>query len=315
MSPEYPTCNTPVVLIAFNRPELTRVVFERIASVRPKRLLVVADGPRPSRAGEAELCRRVRDIATNVTWPCQVQTCFSEINLGCKRRVISGLNWVFDNVEEAIVLEDDVLPDISFFRFCDELLVRYRGDSRISMISAFNVVETEVPNDWSYYYSKLTHIWGWATWRDSWRRYDENLARWPEIKRAGLMNSLFPNGKQRQFWTSIFDRMHSGTGPDTWDFQWAYTNLMSHTLSIVPRVNLVRNIGFGPDATHTKDPDDGPALQAKTLPFPLIHPAAMGSIEHLDELDGKICGNQPMSFTRRIARELKRSLLGRGSSH
>jgi hypothetical protein len=129
------------------------------------------------------------------------------------------------------------------------------------------------------------------------------------------MNSLFPNGKQRQFWTSIFDVMHNGTGPDTWDFQWAYTNLMSHALSIVPRVNLLENIGFGPDATHTKSADDGPILEAKTLAFPLIHPAAMTSIEHLDELDGKRCGNQPMTLTRRIARRLQRAFRGRGSSH
>ena len=184
-------CKTPVVFIVFNRPQHTEAVFRRIAQARPPCLLVVADGPRPNKPGEAALCAKVRQIATQVDWPCEVLTNFSDVNLGCGMGPISGLNWAFEKVEEAIILEDDILPDVSFFRFCDEMLERFRNDSRISMITGFNVVQDHVPMDWSYYYSQITHCWGWATWRRSWARYDQHLKHWPAVKAAGLMREYF----------------------------------------------------------------------------------------------------------------------------
>jgi hypothetical protein len=305
---EIARCNVPIVFIVFNRPDHTRAVFQRIAAVRPPRLLLIADGPRNTRPAEGESCFQVRQIVKEVDWPCEVSTNFAEENLGCRKRIVTGLNWAFSQVEEAIILEDDIAPDPSFFRFCEEMLIRYRGDSTISMITGFNIVEDHSPQDWSYFYSKLTHIWGWATWRNSWQRYDEHLRDWPAIKAAGLMRQYFRLPEQQRFWTWIFDQMHAGRGPDTWDYQWFYTNLIHNALSITPRVNLIENIGFGPEATHTTDIDAAPGLKAGTLTFPLIHPPAVTDILELDELDGKRSGSFIPSLHQRALRKARRLL-------
>ena len=301
-------CETPIVVVIFNRPKHTEVVFRRIAQVRPGRLLIVADGPRADKSGEVKLCERVRQIATQVDWPCKVLTNFADANMGCRKRVITGLNWAFEQVEEAIILEDDILPDVSFFRFCDEMLARFRNDSRISMITGFNITDDRLDRPWSYFYSRLTHIWGWATWRRSWVRYDEHLSGWPAIKATGLMRELFERPEQCRFWTDVFDVMHKGTGPDTWDYQWAYTNLINHVLSITPRTNLIENIGFGPEATHTRRAEEVPSVQAGSLPFPLIHPPAMVPLRKIDELDSKLSGHWVPGLLKRAIRKLKRSL-------
>lgn len=311
-------CQTPVVFIVFNRPEHTGAVFSRIAQVRPSRLLVIADGPRADRFGEAAICERVRSIATQVDWRCEILTNFSDINMGCRRRVISGLNWAFDQVEEAIILEDDILPDVSFFRFCEEMLVRFRYDSRISMITGFNIVNDHLPKQWSYSYSQLTHIWGWATWRQSWASYDEHLSEWPSIKAAGLMQELFVLPEQSRFWTHIFDEMYNGTGPDTWDYQWVYTNMVHHRLSVAPRINLIENMGFGVGATHTHRVEDAPSVTAGTLSFPLIHPPAMIPLRRMDELDGRLSKNCIPGLPERAIRKLKyafsKAIAGRGGA-
>lgn len=299
---------TPVVLIVFNRPEQTEIVFRRIAQVRPARLLVIADGPRSARLGEAELCAKVRHIATRVDWNCEILTNFSDVNMGCRRRIVSGLNWAFEQVEKAIILEDDILPDITFFRFCEEMLTRFQDDSRISMITGFNIVQDHVNTPWSYFYSRLTHIWGWATWRRSWARYDEHLSQWPAIRAAGLMPEFFQRPEQRRFWTAIFDKMHQGTGPDTWDYQWAYTNLIHHALAVTPRVNLIENIGFGAEATHTRRTEDAPALAVGTMSFPLLHPPAMVPLRKMDELDGRLSGSTIPGLPKRALRRVKRAL-------
>ncbi len=195
------TFETPVVLFVFNRPHTTRRVFEAIAQVRPARLLLVADGPRQDKAGEAEACQQVREIVSHVDWPCDVSTNFAESNLGCQERVISGLDWVFSLVEEAIILEDDCLPDLSFFPFCQELLERYRGDSRIAYITGTNLVEKYLNTDESYFFSQIGGIWGWATWRSEWQRYDRHLEDWPELRKRKCSQKIFDQPKAVTYWT------------------------------------------------------------------------------------------------------------------
>ncbi len=265
---------TPIVLIAFNRPEPTKRVFEVIARVRPSRLLVIADGPRPDRPGESELCAEVRQIVSDVDWPCKVDTNFAAENMGCRRRVISGLNWVFSLVEEAIILEDDCLADQSFFRYCAELLERYRENRQIGLIAGFNYEGTFRHPD-SYYFSPLVPIWGWATWRRSWQQYDEHMEGWPEAKRNGMLERLFPNKRVVAYWEAIFDRMHNGTGPNTWDYQWVYTCWSRNWLNVLPAKNVVQNIGFGQDATHTTNLDPIATIRADSMDFPLHHPATV----------------------------------------
>jgi hypothetical protein len=276
--------NTPIVFCVFNRPSPTRTVFQAIAKARPLRLLLVADGPREDRPGEGNLCREVREIIQRVDWPCEVSANFADRNLGCRERIISGLNWAFDLVEEAIILEDDCLPHPSFFPFCQELVERYREDSRVAMISGDNFVGKPLPNGYSYYFSRMTHIWGWATWRRSWARYDRHLRDWPEIRSANLLAEVFDDPRLVRYWTARFDEMHDDTGPDTWDYQWTYTNLVNNVLCITPRVNMVTNIGFGKEATHTVNPDKRMILEAHPIDQPLRHPPCLIPLRSMDRI-------------------------------
>jgi hypothetical protein len=273
---------TPVVFCVFNRPVPTRTVFDAIARARPVKLLIVADGPRKDRPGDAGLCQTVREIVQQVNWPCEVLTNFAEDNLGCRVRIISGLNWAFTLVDEAIILEDDCLPDPSFFPFCEELLERYRGDSRIAMISGDKFSPQPLRTAYSYYFSQMTHIWGWATWKSAWARYDRHLQRWPELKAANMLSEVFDDPVMARYWTDRFDEMHNDTGPNTWDYQWMYTNLIHNALSITPRVNMVTNIGFGPDSTHTAQANKAWVLPACPLNSPLHHPPSILPMRSLD---------------------------------
>lgn len=277
--------NTPVAFLVFNRPETTRRVFAAIQAAQPARLLVIADGPRPGHPTDSRNCEEVRSIVSNVTWPCQIETNFAAENLGCRPRVISGLEWVFSLVEEAIILEDDCLPDPSFFPFCAELLARYRDDARIAMIAGTNPIDGEYSLPSSYYFSRISHIWGWATWRSAWARYDQYLEAWPELKASNLLAQIFDDKVTVRYFSAIFDAMHAGTGPNTWDYQWFYTNLFQNSLAIVPKKNLVTNIGFGPDSTHTTSNKYELSFPSSNMSFPLQHPPAVVPITSLDRLD------------------------------
>jgi hypothetical protein len=276
------TLQVPVAFIVFNRPGTTQRVFDAIGAARPAKLLLIADGPRENKGGEAEACRQVRDIVSHVDWPCEVFTNFAEGNLGCQERVISGLNWVFSLVEEAIILEDDCLPDPSFFPFCRELLERYRGDSRIAYISGCNLVGEYLDTEDSYFFSQIGGIWGWATWRSEWQRYDQHLEDWPELRGKKMLSEIFDQPKTAAYWTHIFDSMHEKSGPNTWDHQWLYTGLKNHSLVAVSSVNLIANIGFGEGATHTVAADSRLAPAVTAIKLPLIHPSSLIPRRSLD---------------------------------
>jgi hypothetical protein len=266
------TLRTPVAFIIFNRPEVTQRVFAEIAKAQPPKLLVVGDGPRKARAGEAERVAAARDIIRQVDWPCDVLCNYSDINLGCKARVSSGLDWVFEQVPEAIILEDDCLPDQSFFRFCEDLLDRYRADQRIGMISGDNFQFGREYNEDSYYFSKYTHIWGWASWRDRWvKEYDVDIKTWPKIRDASTLANFLEDQKEVAFWSALFDKAYLKQ-IDTWDYQWTLTNWSKGRLTILPSVNLISNIGFSADATHTVSASRFANLPVRSIDFPLRHP-------------------------------------------
>ena len=243
---------TPVVFIIFNRPDTTSRVFAEIAKARPPKLLVIADGPRANHPDDAEKCAAVRAIVDNVDWDCEVLTNYSNVNLGCKRRVSSGLDWVFDIVEEAIILEDDCLPHPTFFQFCEELLEKYRDDERIAMISGNNFLVGKKRTEYSYYFSRYTHIWGWASWRRAWDNYDVDMKLWPEIRDGGWLDDLLDNKKGVWYWNYIFQNVYKGK-IDSWDYQWTFSCWIQSAMTIIPTVNLVSNIGFGSGAVHTKE--------------------------------------------------------------
>jgi hypothetical protein len=259
-----------VVLIVFNRPEVTKIVFERIRQTRPTVLMLVADGPRRDRAGESEACRLTRQIVENVTWPCKVLKDYAETNMGCGRRVASGIDWVFQNVEEAIILEDDCLPDRTFFRFCAELLEHYRGDERVMQISGSNLQFGRHRTEQSYYFSRYPHCWGWATWRRAWQLYDFDMEPWKADPKQCLTSC--DDNSERTFWQATLDSVRKGQ-IDTWDYQWSLACRIADGLAVTPSVNMVTNIGLGSDATHTRSRLFAiwPAVGA--MKFPLHHPS------------------------------------------
>ena len=263
--------NTPVALLIFNRPDTTERVFNAIAKARPPKLLVVADGPRPQREGEAELCAQTRAIINRVDWDCEVITEFADSNMGCKRRVASGIDWIFEQVEEAIILEDDCLPDLSFFRYCEEMLTRYRDNERVGMVSGGNLQFGRQRGSGSYYFSKYTHIWGWASWRRAWKHYDRDLTLWPAFRDQGLLTQLFETSGEQEYWRNSFQWVHEGS-LDTWDVSWTFTALTHGLLQVVPNVNLISNIGFGANATHTHVVGVHANMPTQPIEFPLVHP-------------------------------------------
>lgn len=262
---------TPVVILLFNRPSLTEIVFDSIRKAKPKKLLVVADGPRFPE--EEEKCQKARAVIEKVDWDCNVLTNYSEENLGCKRRVSSGLNWVFSEVEEAIIVEDDCLPTPSFFYFCQTLLKYYRHDQRIMHIASNNFQFNQSRTPYSYYFSKYSHIWGWATWRRAWQYYDVEMKTWPEYQKLDLLSSVCEDTYEQKYWLNSFNQVFDGS-IDTWDLQWLYTCWCQSGLSIHPNSTLVSNIGFGVDATHTFC--DSPLAQLPTTDiWEIKHPPLM----------------------------------------
>jgi hypothetical protein len=289
--------STPVALFVFNRPEHTARVLAAVARARPRTLLVVADGPRPDRAGEAERCAAVRELVAGIDWECTVLRDYADENLGCRRRVSSGLDWVFSECERAIVLEDDCVPDPSFFRFADELLERYADDERVMTISGTSVQRRPPADGSSYYFSGYSLIWGWATWRRAWRLYDREMRRWPEL-RAGFVD--LGDEESERYWRAVFDRTHAGE-IDTWDYQWLFTSRVYGGLSAIPAHNLVSNIGFGADATHTLGDSEIANLPATALRFPLRHPKAVARDLRADRMTFRRLFQPMPSLRSRIA--------------
>jgi len=261
----------PIVLIIYNRPHLTKSVFRKIAEVKPIMLFVIADGPK--HADEKVVCYQARQIIDEINWECEIKTNYSDINLGCRRRISSGLDWVFSEVEEAIILEDDCLPNPSFFTFCQALLDYYRHDERIWMISGNNFQNGQWRGDGSYYFSCYPHCWGWATWKRAWKNYDSNLNTWPKFKESNLLKSIFNNSIEIKYWTNVFDKLVETGQPDSWAYRWAYSCWTNSALTVLPNVNLVSNIGFGEKSTHTNNSEHPLANLPSNSILSLKHPS------------------------------------------
>lgn len=231
----------PILFLVFNRPEHTQRVFDRIREVKPKRLFVAADGPRRSRAGETDRCENTRAIATRIDWDCELKTLFREENLGCGKAVSSAIDWFFSEVEDGIILEDDCLPRDSFFSFCDQMLEFYRADASIMHIGGSNFQNGSIRGDGSYYFSRLSHVWGWATWKDRWQKYDYSLHKYRDYPLKSLNKELLNLLK----WVKS---KHA----NTWDVQWLFSVWFNNGISVTPNVSLIENIGFDGGATHTR---------------------------------------------------------------
>lgn len=265
---------SPILFLVFNRPDTTQRVFDAIRRARPPRLYVAADGPRAERIGEAEKCAQVRQIATAVDWPCELITRFQAKNLGCKHAVSSAATWFFEHEAEGIVLEDDCLPDPSFFPYCDELLDRHRDDPRVMCISGNNFISARWHPEHSYYFSRYAHIWGWASWARAWAHYRVDPLEPEDEPLEKVLSRTFPESvRSRRHWALLLERATKGH-IDSWDYQWNYALWKIQGLSCMPRLNLISNIGFGAGATNTTNAESKfSGLPVGQLEFPLRHPA------------------------------------------
>ena len=266
---------TPVALLIFKRPETTEKVFEAIRQAKPPKLLVVADGPRVDKPGEAEQCAAARAIIDRVDWDCEVLKNYSDVNLGCGLRPATGITWVFEQVEEAIIFEDDCLPHPTFFQFCEELLSKYQDDERVMAIAGTSLVgEWRSPLQ-SYYFSQFGGNWGWASWRRAWKFFDYNIKLFPQLLEAQFLENYLREPKYYLYWKKLFQEIYESPDRSCWDYQWLLACWMQNGLRICPEVNLITNIGFGANATHTFSDNPLANVQTKEINLPLKHPQFM----------------------------------------
>lgn len=265
------TLNTPVLFLVFNRPDTTQQVFNQIKLAQPKQLFIAADGPRLERTGEVQKCEQVKQIVSQITWDCEVKTLFRIQNLGCGKAVSSAINWFFAHVDEGIILEDDCLPNLDFFNYCQEMLLKYRDNDTIMHISGCNLIKTECIKDKSsYYFSNYCFIWGWATWKKAWKHYDFNLNFDINVYEKSI-NEKFKNKFERKYWKGILQRSKNKL-IDTWDYQWVFAVWLNKGISANTKINFIQNIGFGIDATHTLDVNHAPNLVLQNSKYAINPP-------------------------------------------
>ena len=297
----------PVVFIIFKRIDTTKKVFKLIHSYKPNKLYLVADGPKT--IDDNKQCSEVRNfIENNIDWDCELIKVYSNTNLGCAKRVQTGLDYVFEFEDKAIILEDDTLPDPSFFKFCEELLERYKDDAKVAHISGCNLYPDVVNLRESYCFSSIVNIWGWATWKRAWKNYDIKMLTWKKINQSQLLDKFCVSSLQQRHLRKMFDLHCDNNDPWTWDSQWVYTCWKMDGLSIMPSKNLVSNIGIGPNASNTKSLEQLDAYPKinQTLSFPLVHPKVI-----LDKsFDLKYFRKSKISNVRKL-RNLLKSILNR----
>jgi hypothetical protein len=290
-----------ILFLVFNRLDVTKQVFEIIKAVKPPHLYIASDGARVDVAGEERMVQTIRDyIIDNIDWECKVKTLFRNKNLGCKHAVSQAISWFFEHEEMGVILEDDCLPDPSFFRFCDELLVKYANKNEVAVINGGGRTDKLLFSKSSYCFTKYPLIWGWASWRRVWQQYDIEMKDWSEYKHD-IINS-FDKKKTACYWQNAFDKTYQGQ-IDTWDYQFIYMVLKNNYKCIVPHKNLISNIGFSADATHTRDNVYGDANQ-KTfeLDFPLIHPENFNNNISVDDFYDRYFS--PIPFIKRVKRKI-----------
>ncbi len=269
------TLDTPVALIFFNRPECTRRVLQRVREVRPEKMYLIADAPRKSVPEDEVKCKKVRCIVDElIDWPCEIYKNYAESNLGCRMRPATGISWVFEHEESAIILEDDCLPDLSFFIFSREMLEKYRTTADVMLVSGTNSSQFTPPAQASYFFSRYSQTWGWATWRRAWGKYDIHLNSWKDVKNSKAWKDANIDPSAKIFFESKLDEIvHEGL--DAWDYGWSFTLAINGGKSIIPAVNLIENIGFGKEATHTLNPTYNLfSPKSESLCPPYTHPAS-----------------------------------------
>lgn len=261
---------TPILFLVYNRPTQTNLTFKSIRSIKPSKLYISADGPRANSSQDRDLSQQVKKIVSNIDWECDVKYKYESYNMGCGAGVKSGIDWLFENEKLGIILEDDVLAEETFFTFCEELLLKYRDDERISMIAGTNHIQYE-PSNFSYFFSKNKACWGWATWKRAWKNMDYEMNWRDGFQSSDVIQNMSVNNRSLRHWRRTISLIDAGK-VNAWDWQWYFSVASQNQLTIFPSVNLVSNIGFGESATHTKGKAKTAFLISRNLNFPLKHP-------------------------------------------
>lgn len=262
--------NEPVLVIAFNRPLHLRALIDRLREIKPTNLYVAIDGPRTDKIGEADRVRECQELVSEIEWDCQIQTRFHDSNLGCGLGVSTAISWFFEHVDRGIILEDDIIPHPSFFPYCTELLDLYQNDPSVFAVSGCNFVPSSfqsTPRD-SFRFSQVPHIWGWATWKDRWSLYTLDIEGWRrQLPVRKLWQKSGPSIPSSVYWAGTFELL-ARKEVDTWDGQLVYCAMVNNSLTATSNVNLIENIGFDLEATHTiEDRDELQPVQAMTFPL------------------------------------------------
>jgi hypothetical protein len=294
----------PVLFIAFNRPDVTMKVFERIKAVSPKKLYFAVDGPRMDVLNDFELCNEVKSIVNLIDWDCEIKTLLRDTNIGCKSAVSNAINWFFDSEEFGIILEDDCVPDTTFFKFCEVLLDKYKNDDQILLISGTNFAELNPPISSSYYYTKYPRIWGWATWKRVWKEYDVTISNFEYQDFKKKFSNYFDTRNELFHWLRNFEKVKNGE-IDTWDIQFSYLAFTTSRISISPTYNLISNIGFGKNATHTTNEKSFANIGTYPMKFPLISPLNKDINKLAESISNRKEGIQ-VTFMHYMLKELKR---------
>lgn len=281
--------NTPILYIVFNRPDIVSKSFAKIKEVKPKQLFIAADGPRDGNTNDKVNCENVKEIISDrLDWDCDVKYLYRDKNLGCGKAVSGAITWFFNNVEEGIILEDDCLPDLSFFNYCQELLSRYRDDKRIYTITGSNGQKGNKRGDADYYFSRYPGIWGWATWKDRWGKFRLDLSAIDSSYTQKFLEKLFNSKAEIEYHMSCFMQIKTNK-VDTWDYQWKYVVFKNEGMCATPNVNLISNIGFGEEATHTINTNNWRAnLAVNRITSPIKHPARVKINSKADKYISKL---------------------------
>lgn len=304
--------NTPILYIIFNRLDTVQQTFPIIKKQKPKFLFIAADGARKDKIGEAEKCQQVREwVLSQIDWDCELNTLFRNENLGCGKGPAEAISWFFENVEQGIILEDDCLPSDSFFKFCEELLEYYKNDERIWQISGTNRLRESPFEDFDYFYTNYPSEWGWATWKRCWNQYDFYIKLWEKEYIKESIKDLFFDYSTNI--SQILDTTINNPNVSWWDYQWGFIKNINSGLTVTPCKNLISNIGFGDDATHTFGYDNPLFnLQKYELNFPINHPNNIYTTVNIEkqllELNFPTSPKTKKSLIYRIIRKIYRLL-------
>lgn len=260
--------NTAILLTFWNRKDKLKTLIEAIRENKPKKIYLACDGPRLNISSDYLMVEESRkEVEELIDWECSINKLYSEKNLGCRDAMTKAINWLFDNEEQGIILEEDCVPHKDFLPYCEELLVKYKNNKTIWNISGTNLQKGNKRGDGSYYFSKYFNCWGWASWRDRWLNFDSNLKSWPEFKRIKFLDNIFFDQKEIKYWSKIFDDLFFRGEPNSWAYRWFYTCLVNNALTVVPNKNLIQNIGFDKFSTNTNYTLDESIIDEGIIPL------------------------------------------------